>query len=154
MSQKQTVEICGMDSTHHYKRVAPLLRKLQNSSVFTKTKKSGEIHTYFGHISLGPKINFNTVTLTEEELVHPIAGQEGPKGEQMYSSTLPSTSALKGMGGQRHAPATLFPGKKPGTHCTGGWVGPRVGLDGCGKSRLPPGFDPRTVRPVASRYTD
>ena len=31
---------------------------------------------------------------------------------------------------------------------------PRAGLDRCGKSRLPPGFDPRTVQPVASRYTD
>ena len=26
----------------------------------------------------------------------------------------------------------------PGTHCTRGWVGPRAGLDGCGKSRPPP----------------
>jgi len=26
-------------------------------------------------------------------------------------------------------------------------VGPRAGLDGCGKSRPPPGFDPRTVQP-------
>jgi len=32
-------------------------------------------------------------------------------------------------------------------------VGPRDGLDRCGKSRPPPGFDPRTVQPVASRYT-
>jgi hypothetical protein len=36
-----------------------------------------------------------------------------------------------GVGGQRHAPAALPPGKRPGTHCIGGWVGPRVGLDGC-----------------------
>jgi hypothetical protein len=40
-----------------------------------------------------------------------------------------------GVGGQRHASAALPPGKKPGTHCIGGWVGPRAGLDGCGKSR-------------------
>jgi len=33
-------------------------------------------------------------------------------------------------------------------------VGPRAGLDVCRKSRLAPGFDPRTVQPVASRYTD
>jgi hypothetical protein len=25
----------------------------------------------------------------------------------------------------------LYPRKKPGTHCTGGWVGPRAGLDVC-----------------------
>ena len=39
----------------------------------------------------------------------------------------------------------LYPQERPGTHCTGGWVGPRAGLDGCGKSRFTPGFDPRTV---------
>ena len=27
------------------------------------------------------------------------------------------------------------PGKSNGTHCIGSWVGPRAGLDGCGKSR-------------------
>ena len=40
-----------------------------------------------------------------------------------------------GVGGQRHTPATLPLGKRPGTHCIGVWVGPRAGLDGCGKSR-------------------
>jgi hypothetical protein len=39
------------------------------------------------------------------------------------------------VGGQLHAPAALPPGKKPGAHCIEGWVAPRVGLDGCGKSR-------------------
>ena len=56
--------------------------------------------------------------------------------------------------GQRHAPAALYPRERPGTHCTGGWVGPRAGLDRCGKSRPPPGFDAQTVQSVASRYTD
>jgi len=51
-----------------------------------------------------------------------------------------------GVGGQPHAPAV--------TRCTEGWVGLRAGLDWYGKSRPPPGFDPRTVKPVASRYTD
>jgi hypothetical protein len=31
-----------------------------------------------------------------------------------------------GVGGQRHSPAASTPGKRPGTHCTGGWVGPRA----------------------------
>jgi hypothetical protein len=48
--------------------------------------------------------------------------------------------------GKRHAPAAL-PWGRSGVDCTGGWVGPRAGLDGCGKSRPPPGFDPRTVKP-------
>ena len=37
------------------------------------------------------------------------------------------------MDGQRHAPAALPP-ERPGTHCIGGWVGSRAGLEGCGKS--------------------
>jgi hypothetical protein len=54
-----------------------------------------------------------------------------------------------GVGGYRHAPAALTPGMTPGTHCVEGWVDPRADLDGCGKSRFPLGFDPRTVQPVA-----
>jgi len=49
-------------------------------------------------------------------------------------------------------PRPLYPRDKTGIHCIGGWVGPRAGLDGCGKSRLPQGFDPRTVQPVAGSY--
>ena len=59
-----------------------------------------------------------------------------------------------GVDGQRHTPAALPPGKSPDTHCIGGWVGPRAGLEECGQSRLPPGFDPQTVQSVASRHTD
>ena len=52
-------------------------------------------------------------------------------------------------------PTLLHPRERPGTHCVGGWVGRRAGLDGCGESGPPPmGFDPRTVQYVASRYTD
>jgi hypothetical protein len=32
-----------------------------------------------------------------------------------------------GVGGQRHARAALSPEKRPGTHCTGGWLGPSAG---------------------------
>jgi len=39
-----------------------------------------------------------------------------------------------GVRGQRHAPAALYPRERPGTHCTGGWVCLRAGLDRCGKS--------------------
>jgi hypothetical protein len=59
-----------------------------------------------------------------------------------------------GMRGQRHASAALPPGKRLVTHCIGGWVGPRAGLNGCGKSRHHRGSSPLPVQPVASRYTD
>jgi hypothetical protein len=62
--------------------------------------------------------------------------------------------ALEGGEGSASRLGRSLPRERPGTHCTGGWVGPRAGLDRCGKSRPPPGFDPRAVQPVASRYTD
>ena len=58
------------------------------------------------------------------------------------------------VGGQRHTPAAYPLNNRPGTHCTEDWVGPRAGLDWSGKTRLPPGFDPRTFQSVASHCTD
>ena len=58
-----------------------------------------------------------------------------------------------GVGGQRHAVAALPPGKTwyPLYRRLGGPQG-RSGQ--VRKISPPPGFDPRTVQPVASRYTD
>ena len=44
--------------------------------------------------------------------------------------------------GQRHAPAALYPRERPGTHCTGGWVGPRA-VWTSGKSRPHRDLTPR-----------
>jgi hypothetical protein len=42
-----------------------------------------------------------------------------------------------GVSGQRHAPAALYPREKdPGTHCTGGWVGPRAGLNAGARRKI------------------
>jgi hypothetical protein len=49
---------------------------------------------------------------------------------------------------------SLYHRERPDTYFTGGWVGPRAGLDVCQKSRPPPGFDPRTVQPIASSYIE
>jgi hypothetical protein len=51
------------------------------------------------------------------------------------------------MGGQHHALATLPPEKaRYPLYRRPVWT--------CAKNLAPPGFDPRTVQPVASRYTD
>ena len=57
-----------------------------------------------------------------------------------------ATTAQMRMGSQCHAPGPLQLRERPGTHFTGGWVGPRASLEKCGKSRPPLGFDPRTVQ--------
>jgi hypothetical protein len=56
---------------------------------------------------------------------------------------------------QRHTPATLYPRKRPGTHGTGGWVGPGPVWTGA-ENVPPPGFDPRQTqvkRPISALAT-
>jgi hypothetical protein len=50
----------------------------------------------------------------------------------------PIYKSQRPLGGQCHAPATFYPWERPGTHCTGGWVGPRASLDRWRKSLPPP----------------
>ena len=52
------------------------------------------------------------------------------------------------VGGQRHAPSALPPGKRRGTHCIGSWMCPRTGMDVCGKSRPHRGSIPGPLRPL------
>jgi hypothetical protein len=63
------------------------------------------------------------------------------------------------MGGVVNAtPRPLYPRERPGTPSTGSWFGTPAGSGRVWKNSPPPppppGFDPRTVQPVASRYTD
>ena len=85
--------------------------------------------------------------------VHPRTGDEGPEGGKIYSCTLSLTSALDGVGGQRHAPAAFPPGRTryPLYRRIGG---PQDRSGRVRKIPPPPRFDPRTFQPVASRYTD
>jgi hypothetical protein len=71
----------------------------------------------------------------------------------MYSFTLPSTSALDGVGGQRHVPAAL-PRERPRYPLYKGLYLPQGRSGQVRKISSPPGFDHRTVQPVASRYAD
>jgi hypothetical protein len=56
-----------------------------------------------------------------------------------------------GVGGQCHPPGRFTPEQDqiPIVEEAG-----RASVDGCAKYRPAPGFDPRTIQPVASRYTD
>jgi hypothetical protein len=71
----------------------------------------------------------------------------------MFSSTLSLTSALDGLGGQRHAPASSPPQKTQ--YPLYMRMGGPQGRSGQVQRILPPPvFDPLTVQPVASHYTD
>ena len=54
---------------------------------------------------------------------------------------------------QHHAPPNLTPGKDP-VPIVQEAGGPQGWSGEVRKISLPPGFDPRTVQPVGSRYTD
>ena len=60
---------------------------------------------------------------------------------------------LDGVSSQRHSPAALLP--KKNRYLLYRRLGGPQGRSGqVRKILLPPGFDPRTIQPVTSRYTD
>ena len=70
-----------------------------------------------------------------------------------YSSALSLTSALDGLDGQRPALAALPPGRT--RYLLYRRLGGPQGRSGrVRKISPPPGFDPRTVQPIARHYTD
>ena len=78
--------------------------------------------------------------------VIPLHAWCGPEGGQRYSPTLPLPEHQKGVSGQQHASAAFHPWEIPGTHFTGGWVGPSAGLGGR-KISSTSGFDPGPSSP-------
>jgi len=77
--------------------------------------------------------------------------RKGYDGQERYSSTLSLTSALYGVGGQRHALAALPPAKTryPFYRRVGG----PHGRSGQARKIIPaPGLDSQTIQPLASRY--
>ena len=72
----------------------------------------------------------------------------------MYSSILSLTSMLDGDRWLMPRPGPFTPGNNAvRIVLVAGWA-PRAGLDGREEFRPPLGFDPRTVQPVACRFTD
>jgi len=65
---------------------------------------------------------------------NPITYHEEPEGEQNF--TVPLTSTLDWVGGQRHVPAALSPARDPVPHVKDAVWGPRAGLEGSCETRL------------------
>jgi hypothetical protein len=73
----------------------------------------------------------------------PLHAMEALRGERRYSSYSFSTSALDGGEWLASRLGRAFtPGERtPGTHCTGGWVGPRAGVDTEARGKIVPAGD-------------
>ena len=84
---------------------------------------------------LSSRIPYAQLSLTFKVASSPQKGPRRTRGGHIYSPILSLNSALNRKGSQRHASAALPPENIPGTHCIGGRVGLRNGLDGCRKSR-------------------
>ena len=64
------------------------------------------------------------------------------------------TTALEGGEGSALRPGRFYPRERPGTQLYRRLGGPQGRSGQVRKISPPPGLDPRTVQPVASRYTD
>ena len=94
---------------------SPLTTKMTSKSFKLYRAKSIQSHKTF-RLSMGIWENWwscnpRWMGVLGNGKVHPRTGLEGWEGEYRYSSTLSLTSALDGVGGERHAPAALPPGK-------------------------------------------
>jgi hypothetical protein len=72
---------------------------------------------------------FDGIIMSSCEVKFHVTCHAGAKGERKYTSSSFLT-ALDLMSGQRHALLRFTPWERtPGTHCIGGWVGLKAGLD-------------------------
>ena len=88
-----------------------------------------------------------------ESKVHPRTSQKSLEGEYRYNSTLSLPSALDRGGWSAPRPGRFTPGKVT-LYPFYRSLGEHQGRPGQVRKISPrPGFDPRTVQPVANRYT-
>ena len=86
--------------------------------------------------------------------IPPLTGHEDPEGKQRYSSILSLPSALDAGGWSMPRPGRFTPGKETWYPLYRRLGGPQGRSGRVQKISPPPGFDPRTVQPVESRYTN
>jgi hypothetical protein len=103
------------------------IHKLKKKKKICKTLKRTKLQAKVFVLSAGAVQNdvIKKVNFTLEQAM------KAKREEYGYSSTLSLISAVDAVDVYLHALAALPPRKRPDTHFIGGWVGPRVGLDGC-----------------------
>ena len=116
-----------------------------NTCNFTVTSK---IHVFILNMNLGFHVN-SVLILVLFWMWHSMeVGYIADIQEKYATSTHRIKVNKVGVGVVSARPWPFYPRERPGTHCTGGWVAPRTGLDGCGKSR--PHQDSIPDRPARS----
>jgi hypothetical protein len=128
---------CNINSTFPHSQAD--LHKQTNKQKHDETVVYSEMH-----YKALQSFSWNMLRLSSGAPCSPHDHFQGPalRGSRGITLLFLYPGAIKG-GGERRAPAALTLGKRPGTHCTRGWVGPRAGLNACGISRPPTGFEPQ-----------
>jgi hypothetical protein len=100
------------------------------------------------HISWNPHIHYQVQMSPSKKLTLSHYTPRRRLGGEEINSYLFLTSALDGGEWSAWRPAAIYPrDRTPGTHCTGGWVGPRAGLDTEARWKILsplPGIEPRS----------
>ena len=136
------------DSQHMYTDMQVIFSPRLHTHTHTHTYQSVSLERFNTGTTLSS--NFELITYTQSKdqgQIHPSRGHEGPGGSRGTALLFLLPPHKVEVGGQCHAPATLLPGKIPGILCTGGWVGPKVGLDGCRRTRSHRDVTPRPSSP-------
>jgi hypothetical protein len=113
-----------------------------------------EISLHLLYCLLHDSTTYNLLSVKVTGKSHPITGHVGLEWEQMYSSTLPLTLALDGGVWSTPSSGRFTPGKDPVQIIQEAEWAPGPVWTGAENLASAPGFDPRTVQSVASRYTD
>ena len=146
----QLLEVLGIETTwgrdfSHPSNRAPrpnqiLKQWVLKLSLGDKTAGAYRISVSSWHVKVKVKVKFSLEQATKTQ-----------KGEQSYSSTLPSS--LDGRGWSTPSPGRFNLGKDTVPFVwEAGWAQGRSGR--VRKTSPPPGFDPWNVQPISSRYTD
>jgi len=88
------------------------------------------LHTRRKSILCTLKVAVTVSQYVRKLLVTLLSFQTPFESKMRWSTCFPSIQRL-----EVHSPVALPNGKSPDTHCLGGWVSPKTGVDGCGKSR-------------------
>ena len=94
------------------------------------------------------------VKVTLVQALRLCTGRTAHRGSRGIALLFHAQRHWKGVRGQRHAPAALYPPGKKRYPLYSRLGGPQGRSGQVRKISTPAGFDPRTVQPVASRYTD
>jgi len=120
---------------HGNRRYSAWNRKSNSVPSSAKVKNEWRVTTFFSVRLHGTLYNKLKVKWTVVQALRLCTGRTGHIGSRGIDLLFHDRDTRRRWGVSVTPRPFFTSGERPGTHCIGGWVGPRVGLDRCGKSR-------------------